>query len=132
MLIIHRRTIAVGGNVDISTWERSSRGESCSPTGSSNGTLRRRVKTFDAGVQVKDYDFPSSDPVPVLQIVEGVEFGVQVDTNLDEPMKAPPRKKHAGTMAKPVTSDVGMFHKVVYCWIFYEIILFINFQQFMI
>ncbi|XP_035714306.1 KN motif and ankyrin repeat domain-containing protein 2 isoform X2 [Folsomia candida] len=105
------RTIAVGGNVDISTWERSSRGESCSPTGSSNGTLRRRVKTFDAGVQVKDYDFPSSDPVPVLQIVEGVEFGVQVDTNLDEPMKAPPRKKHAGTMAKPVTSDVGMFHK---------------------
>lgn len=101
------------------TWDRTSRGDSSSPTGSSNGTLRRRVKTFETGVQVNDFDFPSTDPnrSPVLQIVEGVDCGVQVDCVMnvkddEKGMKAPPRKKHTGMMAKPATSDVGISYKV--------------------
>lgn len=81
--------------------------------------MKKRVKCFDMGIQVKEYDFPATPEhrIPVLQIVEGVEVGVQVDEpavkRIEEHLvKPPPRKRHTGTQAKPNTNEFGQSHKV--------------------
>jgi hypothetical protein len=134
------RTIAVGGSVDqplSSSWgERSlttiGRGDSISPTESSSGTLKRRVRTFEAGVQVSDYELlgeqGARESVPVLQIVEQVDCAVQTIPELStttttttpiasvgvgekKPMSSFFRVKSTGTQVKVNDGDDGDLEK---------------------
>ncbi|ODN00504.1 KN motif and ankyrin repeat domain-containing protein 1 [Orchesella cincta] len=90
--------------------DRSTRSDSSSPTGSFSGTIRRRVRSFDVGIQVKEHDLEVGDPLKVLQIVEKVDCGVQV-TSIDEVDKTLPKPrvltKNASILAKPKTGDIG-------------------------
>lgn len=118
VIICLNRSVGVGGNVDllVPLLERStSRPDSCSPTGSIPGTIRRRIRSFDVGVQVKEHEFKNENEVSILQIVEKVDCGVQAVTS-DEPDKSvkKPRilTKNSGVLAKPRTGDIGCTIKV--------------------
>lgn len=128
--------MGVGGNVDYLSsglLERSSslsRPDSCSPTGSipssTTGTIRRRIRNFDVGVQVKEHEFKDASDVAILQIVEKVDCGVQTlptkspdepDRSLTKPIRiltkstgslAKPRMDNIGCTAKPTCKDVGV------------------------
>jgi len=93
----------------MSLWDRSLRGDSTSPTGSSCGTLnRRRVRNFEIGVQVSDYELgdPKSREVPVLQIVERVDFAVQTLALEDE---------HRRSSSSPVLKSKSLGTQVKVC-----------------
>lgn len=112
--------MGVGANIDMLSHvlERSgSRTDSSSPTGSISATLRRRIRTFDVGVQVKEHDFKDGDDVNILQIIERVDCASQtVSTGSEEPEKSlsKPRvlTKNSGVLAKPKMGDVGCTVKV--------------------
>ncbi|CAL8115644.1 unnamed protein product [Orchesella dallaii] len=110
------RSIGVGGSLEaISPFlDRSTRADSCSPTGSFSGTIRRRIRNFDDGVQVQEHDSKVGDPLKVLQIVEKVDCGVQATSNDDIDRgrsRSPPKirvlTKNASILAKPKSGDVG-------------------------
>lgn len=111
--------MGVGGNVDLlgQVLERStSRPDSCSPTSGMTGTVRRRIRSFDVGVQVKEHEFQDDNEVKILQIVEKVDCGVQAILTVEEPDRSlvKPRvlTKSTGVMAKPRTGDIGCTIKV--------------------
>ena len=90
--------------------ERSRREEPASPTGSISSTLRRRVRTFDVGIQVNECDLQEDRLTPVLQIIEKLDVGVQVT---EEDISEKKRFRDAGSLAKTVTHEKGVVAKVV-------------------
>ena len=116
------RSIGVGGIVDQSVSLDRRREDTSSPTGSLTGTLRRRVRTFETGIQVNECEFNESMlSVPLLQIVERVDFGTQVSFDesksgtKEEKVLPEPKKtsyKTIGITAKPTTTDVCLGFKV--------------------
>ena len=105
------RSIGVGGIgiTDAIYMERGRREEPASPTGSISGSLRRRVRTFDVGVQINECELQDEESAPLLQIIEKIDVGVQ--TVLEEPAEKK-RFKDAGSLAKTLTYDVGVAAKV--------------------
>ncbi|CAG7695983.1 unnamed protein product [Allacma fusca] len=106
------RSIAVGENVSI--FDRSqplNRSDASSPTGSIVGSLRRRVRSFDTGVQVTELDLGIKTSDPLLQIVEKVDCGTQ---SVDEGGSLTPKAvktKTIGIHAKPRMIEVGVLSK---------------------
>ena len=126
LIVNHNRSIGVGESISLERLQPLARSDSSSPTGSVVGTIRRRIRTFEAGVQVTELDLGVKVAEPLLQIIEKIDRGTQSSEEglllsntqkqtleqRESEVKPTVKTKSVGTHARPRTLDVGVSIKV--------------------